>query len=193
MSGVSFRLEDKEVLGALSRLERAAADPSDAYHAIGGHFIFSTKRNIEAETAPDGTRWPPLSPRTAAHRIGTGRSARRRGFEHMLRVTTRLYQSVSYRVDNGVEWGSHLVYARLHQLGGAIDMKPRAGSVTIKNIRRRGNRFVRFGTRGAETRTVAIRGHRVHVPARPYLGISAYDRTEVPEIVANHLRREAAG
>lgn len=191
MAGVSFSLDDKEAQGALAQLERAAANPEGAYHAIGAHFVFSTQRNIEQETAPDGQKWRPLSPRTAAKRIGRGRSARQRGFNHILRVTARLYQSISYTVvPGGVEWGSNLVYARIHQLGGTIDMKPRAGTVSMRNIRNKGNRFVRAGSKGAATRAVQIRGHKIHIPARSYLGLSAYDRQAVPEIVADHLRQE---
>lgn len=192
MAGVSFSLDDKGTLDALAQLERRAEDLTGAYHALGAHFVFSTQRNIERETAPDGQKWRPLSPRTAAQRIGRGRSARLRGYSTILRVTNRLYQSISYAVlPSGIEWGSNLVYARIHQLGGTINMAPREGTVTLKNIRKRGNRFVRSGTRGASSRTVSIRGYQVNIPARPYLGISDYDRQAVPEIVADHLRLEA--
>ena len=192
MAGVSFLLDDKTALDSLARLKRAAGDLDGAMHALGGHFVFSTQRNIETETAPDGQKWRPLSPRTAEKRIGRGRGARMRGYGHILRVTARLYQTISYQVlAAGVEWGSNLVYARIHQLGGDIDMQPRQGTIHLKNIRRRGNRFVRFNTRGAESRVVSIRGHRIHIPARAFLGISAYDRQRVPDIVADHLRKEA--
>jgi phage gpG-like protein len=193
MAGVTFTLDDQAALDALALLERRAEDLTGAYHALGAHFVFSTQRNFERETAPDGQKWRPLSPRTAAKRIGRGRGARLRGYSTILRVTNRLYQSISYAVlPDGIEWGSNLVYARIHQLGGTIDIAPRQGTVTLKNIRKRGNRFVRTGTRGATSRTVSIRGHQVKIPARPYLGISDYDRRAVPEIVADHLRLEAS-
>ena len=190
MAGTSYRLDDELAQDVLSRVERVAADPVAVHHAIGAHFVFSTRRNFETETAPDGEKWRPLSPRTASKRVG--RSRQRRGYDHILRVTTRLYQSVSYEVlADGVEWGSNLAYAGIHQLGGVINMPARQGAVTLKNIRRKGNRFVRLGTRRAETRTVAIRGHQVRIPARPMVGISAYDRQEVPRIVEDVIRREA--
>lgn len=192
MAGVSYALDDKTALEALARLKRAAGDLDGAMHALGGHFVFSTQRNFETETAPDGSKWRPLSPRTAEKRIGKGRNARKRGYSHILRVTARLYQSIAYRVlPDGVEWGSNLVYARIHQLGGTIDMAPRQATVTMKNIRRRGNRFVRSGTKDATSRVVSIRGHQITIPARPFLGISAMDRQEVPLIVGDYLRKEA--
>lgn len=188
MAGVSHNLDNNDALDALGRLERAAENPAGAYHRLGAHFIFSTHRNFETETAPDGKKWRPLSARTAAQRVGR---SRRRGFDHILRLTNRLQQSVDYNVlPDGVEWGSNLVYARPHQLGATIDMQPRSGTVNLKNIRRKGNRFVRPGVKGAESRVVAIRGHQVTLPARPFLGISAYDRQEVPAIVEAYIREE---
>jgi phage virion morphogenesis protein len=191
MAGVSFVLDDDLAQRALSVIDRAAANPVGAYHAIGAHFVFSTQRNFELERSPDGTPWQRLSPRTAAKRLGKGR----RGYDHMLRVTTRLYRSISYQVlDDGVEWGTNLVYGRIHQLGGVVDMPPRQGTVTLKSIRRKGggvrSRFARRGAKGAVDRVVSIRGHQVRIPARPYLGISAKDRQDLPEIVADYIRSE---
>jgi phage gpG-like protein len=192
MAGIAHNLDADLAIDALGRLERAAANPVGAMHALGAHFVFSTQRNIELETAPGGKRWPRLSPRTAAQRVGKGR----RGYDHMLRVSNRLYASISYQVlSDGVEWGSNLVYARIHQLGGVINMPARQGSVTLKRIRQKGggvrSRFARTGAKGGEVRQVSIRGHQVRIPARPYLGISAADRQEVPEIIADYIRQEA--
>jgi phage virion morphogenesis protein len=191
MVGVTFQLDDRDLIAALGRLDRAAAQPRPAMDAIGAHFVFSTQRNIENETAPSGEKWPKLSPRTAAKRVGKGR----RGYDHMLRVTARLYKSIAHDADDqSVEWGTNIVYGRIHQLGGAIDMPARAGTVTLKSIRRKGggirSRFGRRNVKGAETRPVSIRAHQVHLPARPYLGISTADRQAVPEIIADYLRHE---
>lgn len=196
MTGVAFTLDDAAARAALVRAAEAAARPRGAMAAIGAHFVFSSKRNIEAETSPDGVRWPPLSPRTAEKRRGR-RGAVRRGGANMLRVSLKLHDSIAYAAtDAAVEWGSNVRYARVHQLGGVIDMPPRAGSVTLKKIRKKGGirtRFARTGAKGGEVKTVSIRGHQVRIPARPYLGISAYDRQRVPEIVTEYLEREVRG
>ncbi len=193
MTGVAFTLDDAAARAALVRAAEAAARPRGAMGAIGAHFVFSSQRNITQETSPDGVRWPPLSPRTAQKRIGRGR----RGTENMLRVKNRLYASIAYdAADAAVEWGSNVRYARVHQMGGVIDMPPRAGSVTLKKIRKKGGirtRFARTGAKGGEVKTVSIRGHQVRIPARPYLGISAWDRQRVPEVVTEYLEREVRG
>lgn len=192
--GITYIIDAAAVQQALDSVAGAIAHPKGLMDALGGHFVFSAQRNIETETAPDGTKWPPLSPRTANKRIGR---KGRRGYAHMLRVTARLYQSLSYEAtDTSVEWGSNVKYARIHQLGGTIDMPAREGHVTLKSIRRKGggvrSRFARRGAKGATERAINIRGHQIHIPARPYLGISAADEAAIPAIAAEYLRSEVA-
>lgn len=192
MAGVTHVLDDDEVLGALSQLGRAIAQPRQAMEALGAHFVYSTQLNFQRETAPDGTRWRPLAPRTANKRVGRGR----RGHDHILRLTTRLYRSVNYTATaTSLEWGSNLVYAGVHQDGGVISMPAREGRVSLKSIRRKGggvrSRFARAGTKGAIERKVSLRGYSITVPARPFLGISNFDLVEVPLIVADAIRKDA--
>jgi phage virion morphogenesis protein len=191
MAGVTFTIDDREIIGALDRLDGALTDRTNLHHALGAHFVFSTQRNFETETAPDGTPWPRLSPRTAEKRIGRGR----RGYDHMLRVTTRLHRSVNYEADAaGVEWGTNVAYGRIHQLGGNVDIPPREGTVRLRSIRQKGggirSRFASKRSKTAIEKVVQIRGHQVRIPARPYLGISAYDREAVPQIITDHLAHE---
>jgi phage virion morphogenesis protein len=192
MAGVTHTLDDEAFRAELDRIQRAAESPLGAYHALGAHFVFSTQRNFETETAPDGTPWQRLSPRTANARVGKGR----RGTDHILRQTVRLYRSISYQAfDNAVEWGTNVVYGRIHQLGGAVEMPARQATISLKRIRTKGDgirsRFARSGAKGATERLVNVRGHTIRIPARPYLGISAADRTAVPEVIADYLRGEA--
>jgi phage virion morphogenesis protein len=191
--GIRYELDGaREAINALQRLERVSSNPQRALNAIGAAMVTSTQRNIERERSPDGTPWPPLSPRTAEKRVGRGR----RGFDHMLRVKLRLYSSISYLVGGfGVSWGSNVEYAGIHQLGGVIEMPARSGTVSIRRVKRKGGgiraRFAGSGSRGAEDRAVSIRAHQVRIPARPYLGISAADQATISDIVADELRREA--
>lgn len=58
-----------------------------------------------------------------------------------------------------VEWGTNVVYAAIHQFGGAAGRKDR----------------------------------RVTIPARPFLGVSNEDRTELLAIINDHLQRAWGG
>lgn len=195
MAGVSFVFDDEAAQAVLNRLERAATHPRGAFERIGAYFVTSTQQNIERETAPDGTKWPRLSPRTANRRLGKGK----RGYDHMLRVSARLYQSIaSDASDDGVEWGSNLVYARAHQLGAVIQQPAREGQIALGKVRQRQadgsfrlrSRFVRPTRKNAEIRQVSIKAHQVRLPPRPFLGVSAADRVEVEQISIDYLREE---
>lgn len=195
MAGVTYKIDDADVRGALSRIARSAEHPENALHAIGAYGVHSTQRRFEREQAPDGTPWAPLSPRTANKRVGRGR----RGTGHILRLSGRLYQSLTYEVSpDAVEWGSNVVYARIHQLGGEIDMPERRQRLTLKRTRRKGggfiSRFARASARGnISEHEVSVGAHTIRIPARPYLGLNDADRDEIEQIVTDHFRDEAGG
>lgn len=194
MAGVSYIIDDSDVHGVLSLIARKAERPEDALHAIGGYGVFSTQRRFETERDPSGQPWTPLSRRTANQRIGRGR----RGPGHILRVSNRLYQSIAYDVSPGqVEWGSNVIYARIHQMGGVIDIAAREQRLTLKRTRRKGggfrSRFARAGAKGATERVVKVGAHQIKIPARPYLGLSEEDVTAINEVVADYFRAEAGG
>lgn len=188
---IAYVIDDAQAKSAIAAAARAVEHPQGLMAAFGGYFVMSTQRRFETETGPDGVRWPRLSARTANKRLGKGR----RGYDHMLRVTARLYQSIAYEaMANSVEWGSNVKYARIHQLGGAIDIPAREGRVRLKSIRRKGggvrSRFARRGTKGAIERAVQIGAHRIVIPARPYLGVNAVDEAELADIAVDYLRSE---
>lgn len=188
MAGASIKIEDTATPG-LVRLVAVASQPEAMMRDIAGYMLFSTQRRFETETDPDGRKWQSLSPRTAAARVGR----RVRGYDHILRVTTRLYQSLTQASDaTSAQVGTNVEYAAIHQFGGDIKMPERQGRVTFKQIRgKRGVRFVRPGTKGATEQDVSIKAHSIRIPARAYLGINDADRAEVETIAAESLRREA--
>ncbi|MBP0439437.1 phage virion morphogenesis protein [Tianweitania sediminis] len=186
MTGIFIRIDDEAVTGQLQRLEDAAGDMQPAMAAIGAAMLQSTQRRFERETGPDGKKWAPLRPRTAAARIGRGR----RGTANILRVSTRLYQSLTFEASNTeARVGSNVVYAAIHQLGGAIDMPERQQTIHLSTGKRK--RFVRSAAKRKESRAVTIGAHQVRMPARPYLGIDQADRDTITSIVADHFAEAA--
>ena len=186
--GVTEVVDDKLVQDYLKRVADRADKPNPALHAIGAYGVFSTRRRFEREQDPNGKPWKRLSPRTAAKRIGRSR----RGENHILRQKGRLYASINYGVTRSdVEWGSNLVYSRPHQLGATIDMPERATKLTLKRTRRKGggfkSRFARSTAKG-DLRQVdaAIGAHQITIPARPFLGVNAADRSEFEKILIDH-------
>lgn len=188
MAGASITISNTAT-PTLVRLVAAASQPAEMMRDVAGYLLFSTQRRFETQTDPDGRKWKPLKPRTAAARAGR----RVRGNDHILRVTTRLYQSLTQASDaTSAQLGSNAEYAAIHQLGGEIQMPARESRLTFKKVRgKRGVRFVKAGTKDATVRDVKIGAHTINMPARPYLGISDADRSEIEIIGVAAIRREA--
>ena len=93
----------------------------------------------------------------------------------ILVASGHLLASIHYRVmGDEVRIGSGLVYAAIHQLGGTIE--PKSAS-----------RLVFPGVGGG-----LVFARRVTLPARPYLGVSAANRTELEGVLVTALSRLVA-
>ena len=194
MTGVQITINDDEVNAMLARVEKAGADTQPLMAEIAGAMLLSTQRRFETQTGPDGTPWQRLSPRTAARRLN--RKGTRRGFDNILRVSNRLYDSIVGEASaTEAAVGSNVTYAAAHQLGAEIE-KPERQATVIHEIRgRRGEerlgRFARRNRKRAIERDVTIGAHTVTIPARPYLGFSKQDREEIRAIAVEHFEAAA--
>ncbi|MHB2265812.1 phage virion morphogenesis protein [Aliihoeflea sp. PC F10.4] len=187
--GIQIRVGEDTTGPALERLIRVAGDPSAIMSAIAGFMVTASQQHIERETGPGG-KWPRLSPRTANKRLG--RSNRRRGYDHMLRVTGRLYSSITG--DSGPDFavvGTNLDYAAAQQLGAKIQMPDRRQDIHLSTGKGR-RRFVRKAAKRKETRNVAVGAHTITIPARPFLYLTETEMTEILAIAAEGLELEGA-
>ncbi len=141
---IDIDIDDQAVRRTLRRLEAAGADLTPALEDIGEALLLSTEQRFSDQVDPDGRPWKPLSPKYR----------RRKKHPKILTETTNLRGRIVWQlVPGGVEVGTDVVYAAIHQFGG------RAG-----------------------------RGLAAEIPARPYLGISAQDRSDILNILRSHLR-----
>lgn len=189
MAGTSIVIENT-ASPALARIVGVAERPGAIMRDVGGYILFSTQRRFETETGPDGAKWQRLSPRTAKARIGRRRA---RGADHILRLSNRLYKSLTMQSDdNSAQVGTNVEYAAIHQFGGEIEIAERRQSLSLKEVRgSKRSRFVRAGTKGATIKDATIGAHIIPIPARPYLGINDADREEIGVVAVEALRREA--
>lgn len=187
MTGSKITLQDT-ASAVIGRLVAAARHPGELMATFAALMLSSTQRRFQRQQDPEGIAWKPLSPRTAKRRIGR----RVRGTANILRVSTRLYQSLTTNSDDtSAEVGTNLVYAGPHQFGGEIQHWARSQRLSLKRIRGR-YRFTRHGTKGAEERKVTIGEHVVAIPARPYLGFSDQDERAMIKAGQDWLASEAA-
>ncbi|CDX19692.1 Mu-like prophage protein [Mesorhizobium sp. ORS 3359] len=186
--GIQLRVVDQAVMATLDRIERLATNPAAIMAEIASFLVSRTQRHFQTETGPDG-KWQPLSPRTAARRIGS----RQRGNAHILRDTGRLYQSiVGESSDTEASVGTNVLYAAIHQLGGEVKIPEREQDIHLGRTNR-GKRFVKASAKRKETMRVTIGAHTIEIPARPFLYLDKEDEAEIKHIVENAFRAEADG
>lgn len=142
---IKIELDDHHVGEKLKHIVVQLKRPRKLYGVLGEQLKKIHNNRFKQETSPDGEKWQPLSPLT--------RQAK--GNDHILKDSHQLRNTLAYNYsDQGVEFGSALKYARLHQFGGTI---------VPKKAKR-----LRLGKSGVYAKKVTI-------PARPWLGVSKQD------------------
>ncbi|MCX8501732.1 MAG: phage virion morphogenesis protein [Alphaproteobacteria bacterium] len=168
----TITVDDAEVLSALRSLAARGQNMQPVFMAIGEAMMESTKKRFESSTAPDGSRWAANSAHTIAAQLASHSKTRKK--DGGLSAKGRLMvASKKPLVDSGV-------------LADTIRFVATAGGVTIGT-----NRFSTEITGGAAVHqfgtTRAGRGGSVTIPARPFLGFSAADRSEVVSLIHHYL------
>jgi len=150
----------------LREISARTSNLSPIMKAIGDRIVEQTKRRFEAGgPAPDGTPWKePKSPNPK--RIRT------------LTVSGHLRDSIRYQMigRNTVAIGTNRVYAAIHQLGGR----------TAAHIIRPRNKGGLFWP-GAKHPVKSVRHPGSVIPARPFLGLSEANSTEILGIINDYI------
>lgn len=162
MSGFTIKTEDAGVLAALRRVVGTLADPTPLAAEIAALGENSTRLRFRTQIAPDGSTWKP----SLRAQITGGRTLTQDG---------HLSGSLSARHGRDfAEWGVNRIYAAIHQFGGVIRPK------TAKALR-----FQLAGGGFAVVQSVTM-------PARPYLGLSDDDRSDVLDAIERALAPQGA-
>ncbi len=121
MAGAGVRIDltvdDREIRASLDRLLKRLADPLPVLEEIGQGLITSTIDRFERERGPDKVSWKKSA------------RAKKQGGQ-TLTDTGRLRASITGNVrSDGIEIGTNVVYAAIHQFGG--EAGPRKRRVTL--------------------------------------------------------------
>ena len=165
MSGISFDIsyDDRSLRSALMGLAALCGNPAPVMRDLATYGAASTHERFEETIGPDGKPWK----KSLRAQIVGGKTLTQAG-----------HLGNSITSDSGPDWaawGSNMIYARIHQLGGVI--KP----VSKPSLR--------FRLAGGGFRTV----REVTMPARPFLGINEQDETEMVAIIKARLKSAAGG
>jgi phage virion morphogenesis protein len=172
-TGFKVKVEDEQVKRALQRVIKATGDLTPAMKAIGEHMLRSTGSNFAGEHEPDGTPWKPLKVLSyhLAYALRKGKATHTRrgrltaGFQKYLAGRKILTDSGELRGSIAYRAGGSKVEWGTGKVYGAIHQ---------------------FGGQ-------AGRNKKVTIPARPFLGVGPDDRSEIVNILENHLRAAISG
>ncbi len=114
---IEVKIDDKQVMKALKKLEKAAASPGPMLNEIGAHIVSEVDLNFRDQTDPYGNDWPLLSASSTLIREDSSGNLIRKG-DVPLNDTGRLKASITHNVSGkSVEVGTNVEYAPTHQLG----------------------------------------------------------------------------
>lgn len=183
MTGIAatIELDDAPIRALFASLMYFPDQLPYAADEIGEAMVSSTQRRFGTEKSPEGTPWK------------QSQRARRDGGK-TLQESRRLYRSVVSRVltaaqTTGVEWGTNVIYAAIHQMGGKIQKyaqsrpifrKVKAGEIQPGFVKRRHSNFESWHGQGE---------HSITIPARPFIGIDTADRDEISSILVSWLNK----
>lgn len=163
---IRVALTEDEVTAALERLLRSLTNPTPVMQDIGELMVRSTKLRFTEGRSPEGAAWLPKSAATLAAYQARGD---RMDFRPLFGPSGRLSSEIFYEVGSegsSVEIGSSLIYAAVMQFGaaqGAFGTTSRGGPIPWGPI-----------------------------PARPFLGVSEEDRTNILATIDEWLETAVA-
>lgn len=164
MSGalINVSLDNAEsTIATVRDLAARARDRRGLWEAIGMSLVTSTQMRFERGVAPDGSAWP------ASVRVQLGQ-----GEGKTLIDSGRLLDSITFEADDrGVDVGTNVIYAAVHQFGATI----RPVNAAKLHFKLGGEDFFL---------------DEVTIPARPYLGLDDDDEAEIIRIAEEWLLEE---
>lgn len=164
MTGVRITITPEGADEALAFLRDAAgraANPRGLYDNIGAALVRSTRSRFDTGTDPEGSPWPP-----SIRAIAEGGQT--------LIDSTRLRGSITHEASNsGVEVGTNVPYAAVHQFGDIIMARTAQA--------------LHFFIGGRE-----VFVDSVEIPRRAFLGLDEEDEQEIVEIAGEWLLGEEA-
>lgn len=162
---IQVTLDDKDVMAKLSEVAARGKNLQPALAGFGDYLILVTKDRFQTEQDPEGKPWKPLSEFTLLQKNRW----------EILTESTDLKTSFRRAADDtSVRMGTDNEYAALHQFG----LKK---TLNIKSHQRK-----------TKTGTATVKAHtrKVDMPARPFLGFTDQDRSELIETIKEHLLRD---
>lgn len=179
MSGISLTADltgKAQIVRLLRALELRADNLTPAMDEIGSMLVASVGDRFAKTAGPDGTPWE--KSRRARKDSGV-----------TLTDSGRLRQSITHTAGPAtVEIGTNLIYAAIHQFGGTITKHAASRQIHRRqsDLDRGVSRFVKREEADVSS-WHEVGEHAITMPARPFLGLSPADETEIAAILRDYL------
>lgn len=182
MAGAYVTIDDRQINAALQRLLQLSGNLVPVFRDIGEYLLISTRARFEAQVDPEGHPWKRLSPKYLGEKPYNQ--------DKILVLDGKLMGNLHYQVSPGeLDFGSSETYAAIHQFGGDIQHKARQHTLYFHQYAdgRVGTRFVKK-KHANFAQDVAMGERSVHMPARPFIGVSTKDEAEILARIYEHLQ-----
>ena len=167
---ITVKFNDRQVQDTLSQLTTKAQNLRPAFAEIGEDLTETTKRRFNTATAPDGKAWAANSAVTIARYLGNyGKSFKKDGSLSKAGAA----RSASKKPLTGET--RTLASTINYQLNGKSSVS--VGSPKVQAA------MMQYG--GTKAQFPHLWGN---IPARPFLGVSSTDRTNILDILADYLK-----
>lgn len=180
MSGSTITFQvDASASQRLGALAERGADLAPVMRQIGNDLLQLRSQRFRQGRGVNGVPWKPKQ------RVIKGRG-------RPLIFSGRLADSIAVDADaTGVTLGSVLPYARIHEFGGSITLRPFSRKVLFREVGKAGSGRLQFALKNSKSKRLVSKpvtyGARViNIPARPWLRIDAQDRAAINAVVAQH-------
>ena len=182
MAGITLEYQSETALAAINQALAFLAEPAIMLRDMGEYLLIAHDQRWATQTSPGGVPWAPLSPAYLKRK--------RKNKDKILQLDGYLKNTLRYQLaGNELLFGSNRVYAAMQHYGGTIDMPARSQEAYFKRDRS-GNVGQRF-TKKAQSnfaQRVTIGAYTIEIPARPWLGTSTSDDSELLNIAMRYLQ-----
>lgn len=165
-ASIAIKVDTSSLQGEFNKALKRTGDLTPLFVDIGEYMVEETKDNFHTGTAPDGTRWE-----KSQRAIETG--------DKTLIDRGHLRDSITKKtLADGVEVGTNVVYAAIHQFGG----KTRPHTIEAK-----AGKALHFSMGGAMIHAKSVNHPGSKMPARPFLGVNSENMKGIKRRIVEHV------
>jgi len=182
MSGITLTFDAQDALSRLWDARKEMMLPAPLLRSMGERLLEFHQQRFQDQKSPDGVGWKELSWRY--------KQRKRKNQDKILTRDGSLRNTLRWQVNaDELLFGTNRVYGAIHQFGGTIEIAARSqqayyrqkknGELDNQFVRKNKSNFAQWHT---------IPAYKIHITARPWLGVSKTEGETLIEMAKNYLQ-----